>query len=385
MIPFFLLSTSLFLILWWAYFGYFIFLAIAKLCKQPGEKNDKLDSYPNVAFIVCCKNESALVEEKLKNTLLLDYPKDKITIYFVDGQSTDDTVQKLTELAKEFCNVEIHKSNITGKINQLNFILPKIQSELIVNSDMDAELIPNTITELVKEFSNDPYVSVAGAMVIPKNACIEEIQYWHSQNKVRLLESDVYSSSIVIAPCYMFKKDLIESFPYDVVADDIYIANLATIHGKRVVYCKDAIAYETRTPKSVNEMFIHKFRKTNAYITEILRFMHFLPQLNLFWKVIFLTRALQLLGTPWILVSFGMLLLSLLSLGHISIVFLYFCIGVASLGITHLIIGKVDTGVSRKTEDFITSLYVFLTLTALLLLAGISYPFYRQNSQYKKL
>lgn len=340
---------------------------------------------PVVSIVVCSYNEEELIKWKIENTDALDYPKDKLDIIFVDCGSTDKTVEIIRDTIKDKSYMRLIDNSPKGKVPQLNLALKYVKGEIVVNTDVDAELQTDTLSEIINEFHFHDEVGVVGAFVEPKDACPEEVQYWRSQNKVRVLESDVYSSSIVIAPCYAFKKEIIKEFPLDVVADDIFIANQAVVQGYRVVYSRTAKAYEIRVPQNTKELVKHKFRKTNAYITELLRFMHHLPRLNYFWKVIYLTRALQLLGVVWVLILFSMLLLSLISLGEYEFFLGSGLVAVGSLGLVHIIIGRVKTGARQKVGDFFTSLKVFVILTGLLLFTALSFPFYTQNSSYERL
>jgi poly-beta-1,6-N-acetyl-D-glucosamine synthase len=311
----YLLYLLCFVVLWWGYFGYFIFLKLIVLSNNaPKRQEDEIIPLPTLTVLVPCYNEENLIEWKIENLAQLEYPRDKIEVIFLDGCSTDTTVQKIREAIWDMPYMRVVETGKKGKIPQVNSVLPEIESDIIVNTDVDAELSRDVLLEIAKEFRADEQVGVVGAFVIPKNCCREEAQYWTTQNKARVLESQAYSSSIVIAPCFAFRRGIVSSFPDDVVADDIYTAFEATVKGYRVVYCKNAVAFETRTPTTMSQLVKHKFRKTNAYITEVLRFLYHLPKLNAFWRIIFLTRTLQVVGQGWFLLLFLLLTISLITM-----------------------------------------------------------------------
>jgi len=351
---------------------------------KPKEKNEVKD-YPTITVLVPCYNEENLIEWKIENLKRLEYPRDKLEIIFLDGRSTDATVPKIKQATADLSHIRLIETGKRGKIPQINSILPEIQTDLIVNTDVDAELEKNVLLEIAKEFQADEQVGVVGALVIPKNCCREEVQYWRAQNRARILETQAYSSSIVIAPCFAFRNGIVKSFPEDVIADDIYTAFEATVKGYKVVYCKNAVVFETRTPASLSELVKHKFRKTNAYITETLRFLYHLPKLNAFWRVIFLTRALQVIGQAWILLLFLLLTISLITLRQYEIVLWCLGIAVVSLGITHVVIGKVDMPGTSESGGLFLTIKVFIIVTYLLILAGLTYPLYRQTSSYERI
>jgi cellulose synthase/poly-beta-1,6-N-acetylglucosamine synthase-like glycosyltransferase len=382
----YLLYLFCFLVLWWGYFGYFIFLKLFVLSGNNNNKNnDDIIPLPTMTILVPCYNEENIIEWKIDNLLQLEYPRDKLEVIFLDGCSTDSTVQKIKDIIWASPYMRLVETGKRGKIPQINHVLSEITSDIIVNTDVDAELKKDVLLEIAKEFRNDERVGVVGAYVVPKNCCREEAQYWNSQNQARLLESDAYSSSIVIAPCYAFRKGLIASFPDDVIADDIYTAFLSTVKGYRVIYCRNAVAFETRTPTNMRELVKHKFRKTNAYITEVLRFLYCLPRLDTFWRIIFLTRTLQVIGQAWVLLLYLLLTVSLITMKQYEPVLYCFITAVISLGITHVTLKKVESPDLGQPKGFFLSLKVFIILTYLLILAGLTYPLYRQTSSYERI
>ncbi len=46
---------------------------------------------PEVSLVIAAFNEDVIIRKKIANTLELDYPKDKLHIYFVTDGSTDST------------------------------------------------------------------------------------------------------------------------------------------------------------------------------------------------------------------------------------------------------------------------------------------------------
>ena len=202
-----------------------------------------------------------------------------------------------------------------------------------------------------------------------------------------MIESKVISTSIVVGPCYAFRREHLDKYPEDCVADDVYVSFLANASGKRGIYMESAVAYETRAPKTIEQMVTHKFRKANAYITELLRFSYHLPKMNNKWKVIYLTKVLQLIIIPWVLLFFLIGSISLLfnGPGAINLVVGSFIFLMSTLFITHMLVkGKVKFVVNTKFKKR-SSLVIFTITNIVLCLASITYPFYTQTSNFKKI
>jgi cellulose synthase/poly-beta-1,6-N-acetylglucosamine synthase-like glycosyltransferase len=298
------------LLLAWIMFGFLItgwFVGRFQKRKKP----DLSCAWPSMSIIVPCFNEETDILKKLENLRGLDYPKDRIEIVFADGGSTDKTLGLLEPELR--MGEKITRCPTGGKINQMNYALPQLKGEIIVNTDVDAMMEPDALKWLAAEFAADPSVMVAGAYCSPVNALDVEKYYWDAQNRARLIESDWMSSSIVVAPCYAFKRYLLKSFPEDVVADDIFVALSASSIGFRTVYSRNARCVETRNPQTLSDFLPHKFRKSNAYLRETLRFLYRLPDMNIPCKIILLTKLAQQFFLPWTIILWAMLAGSLLT------------------------------------------------------------------------
>lgn len=376
-----------FVVLWWGYFGYHIMLGLMSLINPPGEPqlagtDDK--DLPTISVLVPCYNEEVIIPDKVENLAHLDYPETKLDIFFLDGCSTDGTVSAVRQAIREYAHMHLVETGVKGKIPQINTVLPMVDTDLIVNTDVDGFMESDVLLGMVALFESDTRIGVVGALVVPGDCSPEEGQYWKTQNQTRVLESRAYSSSIVVAGCYAFRRGLLHRFPDDVVADDIYVAFQASVQGYKVVYSDRAVVTERRSPRTTAELVRHKFRKTNAYITELLRFMYYLPRLDAFWRVIFLTRVLQVLGQPLLLIVFGLLSISLLSLGQFEIVLWCAAFGTVSLWFAHKAISAVRLPRTPSSDNVLLGVRMFLLTTFLLVLASLTYPLYRQTSQYRK-
>ena len=99
-----LLFWSCLAVVVYTYLGYPILLFIMVKIKRLFNPQ-KLDFYnredlPAVDLVIACFNEADILEEKIKNTLALDYPEDKLTINFVTDGSTDHSGSILSKYPK---------------------------------------------------------------------------------------------------------------------------------------------------------------------------------------------------------------------------------------------------------------------------------------------
>lgn len=382
---FLLLYGSLFLICWWLYLGYLIFIYVHSSLsgKKISPGHIDAEKTPYVAMIIPCYNEEQYIEQKIKNCLALDYQKNKIFFIFADGRSTDRTQEVIQRHMQKNKQIKILISEKRGKISQLNCALHYVNTELstkkilienIVISDCDALLKKNAVTVLASYLALKK-IGVVGISSKPERCMKEERYFWAQQNRLRLAESVFYSPSYVIATCYGFRKDLLFQFPEDVIADDIYMSFYAIAKKYRNVYTDDSTVIEIRNPTTTKELMYHKIRKTNAFLIELKRY--FIPFLNNkgAWQLIFYTRFLQMTIAPFLALF---LLFVFIYLAFTSLTKLLPLLSLCILVFTYLLIRpEALRGLSLKLKTFVL-------LHLVLYYCILTFPFYRQNSAYKK-
>ncbi|MFH1868015.1 MAG: glycosyltransferase [Candidatus Omnitrophota bacterium] len=374
----FFLSTF---ILGWALFGYCIWIFLLGVIKKKEKPlPDTLTVKPPVSLVVPTYNEEDFILKKIENIKALDYPEDKLQVLFVDGGSSDKTLD-IIESNKSSC-MNILRSDSKGKINQVNFALKECKGDFIFITDTDGMLSSNCVIETLKEFARDDNIRLVGVYSSPKTSYGIDGYYWLTQNKARLLESQAFSSSIVIAICYCFNKGLIEAFPDDVIADDIYISYLANYLGHRVSYIDTCYAQELRGPENIKDFISHKFRKSNAFLRETLRFLYKVSDMPPEWKAIFLTKISQLIFIPWMFASYIVLGGALVSLGRWDVFF----ISNLFLLILFVITSRIFSLIRRQERYSVVVMgKTFLLSMFILFIVGISFIFFRQSSSYRKI
>lgn len=346
--------------------------------------------FPRIAIIIPCYNEESYIEKKIENLKNLQYQQDKIDIYFLNGLSSDNTSGEISRLISGISNWHLIETGRKGKIYQMNYGLSMIgkNADIIAVTDVDALLSPDVLIQFVKEFYSDERIAVVGANISPQNPLPIEASYWQDQNLLRIIESHAYTSTIVIAPCYAFKASLIENFPEDCIADDIYTAFKANTEGYLTKYVASATGIETRVPETFSDFFRHKFRKGNAFLIELFRFFYRLPYMSGWWKTIYLTKLFQVAVIPWVLPFFLLSTISLALSGQGLMEMAFF--GIIFLGIsfimTSVIMGRGRSKYLNNQKPIKRSVLIpFIIANLILILVGLAYPFYKQTSSYSRI
>jgi cellulose synthase/poly-beta-1,6-N-acetylglucosamine synthase-like glycosyltransferase len=331
--------------------------------------NKTNQSLKKFSIIVPIYNEVSFIKQKMKNLLSLDYPKNKFQIIFVDGGSTDGSLELINQN-----NIKLIKANGGNKIRDINIALSKIKSDYILITDADS-IIDRLVLMRFNNILSYSDIGAVGAYTRPGKSIKKEIDFWNVSNNLRILENNYFSTSSLVAACYAFKYDLIRKFPEDVIADDLYVTYKILSKKHRVFYDVKSEAIENRTPSNLDEMIRHKLRKGHADIREISRFL-FTSKKNNRWRLIFTTKLLQTVVTPIILIPF--ILISILYI-YINpmIVFFIICLSLITLFL-------VPKDMIAKM-NILSKLELFLFVNILLFLIIISYPFSKHTSTYKKI
>jgi cellulose synthase/poly-beta-1,6-N-acetylglucosamine synthase-like glycosyltransferase len=372
------------LLIGWMLFGYLLLIWGIGLFRRQDQPSFP-SSWPLVSVIVPCYNEQNQIIDKLEDIRKLDYPRDFLEVVFADGGSSDQTVELLTAALGKDEPYRVLNCPQRGKIQQLNHALSQVRGEIIINTDADSRLSPDALKWIAAEFASSPEVWVVGAYCRPGQAVEVEKYYWSAQNKGRLMETRAGSSSIVIAQCYAFRRELMKAFPDDVVADDVYVAFHANTMGYRTVYSRFAMALEMRSPQTHEEFLSHKFRKSNAFLRESLRFLYRLPEMPPFCKMMLFTRTIQQLFLPWLLVFTILLSGVLLTLFRYDILLFGFSLLLILFIFTSRVFAWIKLPDGPHHYPIATVIKGYLLANFIMLATGISYPFFRQGSSYARI
>lgn len=376
-IEFLVLYSLLFLFCWWLYFGYllFIFVHTSLVTKNTVIIPFQQIQLPTITVIIPTLNEESIIQSKLENLLALDYPKDKIIILFCDGGSTDKTQSIINIFLKKNKYAQFLSSPVKGKIPQLNYALEQVTTDLVVVSDADALLSSNALHVIALTLAQKK-IGVVGLSSEPQNALKEEAYFWSQQNRLRLAESNFYSPLYIIATCYAFRNGFIQKFPEDVIADDIYMSFYSIKSKYKTSYTTDASVKEIRSPTTKNQLLNHKVRKTNALLHEFFRFFITFLNAKTRWQIIFFTRFFQATLGPLLLIFFTCTFFYLV-FTSITKLLPFITFGIFSL--TYLLI-RPDA-----LRGFFLKLKTFLLIHGILYYCLFTYPFYRQNTVYKRI
>jgi len=252
----------------YTYVGYPIFIAILARIRGRRSRETTAAFLPFVTLIIPAHNEERWIRHKIENTLELDYPRDLLQIVIASDGSSDRTVDIAREFESRNVAVAVFEER-HGKQEMLNLMVPKSVGDIVVMTDTNVLLRPDSVRLLVRSFADREVGCVTG-----RRLCIEqkgvpqgkgENLYWRYESWIKQNESCLHSCLGAHGQLFAVRRSVFP--PVKKVGEDFYIPmKLVASTGLRVIYEPEAIAY---TPAAAN-LAIEFERKTRAHVSFLL-------------------------------------------------------------------------------------------------------------------
>lgn len=124
-------------------------------------------NYPRVTILIPIKNVAKYIKACLDALLNQNYPTDKYEIWLLDNNSTDGTLEIITNYPKD--KVKVIQSGIDSPPIKYNRILPRVKSEIIGLVDGDANVDKEWLRKTVEQLT-DPKIAGATGTILTANS-----------------------------------------------------------------------------------------------------------------------------------------------------------------------------------------------------------------------
>lgn len=206
---------------------------------------------PTVSVLVAAYNEAKVIEAKIRNSVALDYPADRIDIAIAcDGPKDDTTAiaqRTAASIGEGRVRVFAYPRN-RGKLYVLNDTMRELTGEIVVFTDAASMLDRDAVRRLVENFGDPKVGAVSGVYRIVRgdDAALgnQEDLYWKYETFLKEAEGDVSSILGCHGALYAIRRDL---YPYPApttINDDYVIPMRILQQGYRVAYDSSAVARE---------------------------------------------------------------------------------------------------------------------------------------------
>lgn len=312
---------SLFII-FYAFIGYgivlYILMRIRIVIKGRRSKSGYDDNtpWPTVTLVVAAYNEAGYIEEKIANTLQLDYPADKIQFLFVTDGSTDAT----PDIIRKYPAITlIHQPARNGKIAAVHRAMQQVNTEIVVFTDANTALNKQAIKKICIHYADKGVGAVSGEKRVQidevSDATAGEGVYWKYESKLKSWDSELYSVVGAAGELFSVRTSLYQPVPSDTILDDFMISLLIAEKGYRIVYEPEAYASETSSA-SISEELKRKIRISAGGIQSISRLtalmnpfrfpvlsFQYISHRVLRWTVVPFLMILVLVVNTWLVIN----------------------------------------------------------------------------------
>jgi len=254
--------------------------SLSKVIATKGKESQEYE--PFVSFVIPCKNEAGAIRETLTQCFKSDYPKDKLEVIVINDGSTDNTMEVVQEIKKEYPNLIVVDWKINrGKRHGMAEGFRRAKGEVIIQLDSDSYIEPKTFKNLIKPFAN-PEIAAVCAHADPTNAdenFITKMQaayYFMSFRILKAAESTFLSVFCCSGCSSAYRRDVVlpilDSWLNEIFlgkpvtwGDDRALTSWVLKLGHKIVYTDKVKAF-TIVPDNVRQLFKQQLRWKKSWI-----------------------------------------------------------------------------------------------------------------------
>ena len=215
------------LLFWFSLFGagysYALYpLVLLCLPKRPGAAIDRADGgpLPRISLIITVHNEIGRIDEKLDNSLALDYPAQRLEILVASDTSTDGTDDRVEALADRGIRL-VRSDQRNGKEYAQSLAIAEATGEILVFSDAGTQLPVDSLRAVARNFA-DPRVGAVSSedrFVSQDGRIAGEGAYVRYEMWLRRMEAQVKSLVGLSGSFFAVRRELADPWDHAVPSD----------------------------------------------------------------------------------------------------------------------------------------------------------------------
>jgi cellulose synthase/poly-beta-1,6-N-acetylglucosamine synthase-like glycosyltransferase len=276
------------LLFWAVYNGSIIYVGIKSKHKR-SPSDDKNEEFPKFSIIVPTKDEEAVIGRCLNGLMDVDYPKDKMEIIVVDGNSADSTCKICSEFSVKYPQIFkiINEKESKGKPAALNLALPYLTGEIVGVFDADS-LPEKEVLRKVASYLNDKQVmAVQGRTtslnekrnILTRVIAMEEKAWFQAlltgREKLQLFVP-------LNGTCQFIRRNVLEElggWNETSLTEDVELALRLVEKNHLIKYAPDVCSGQ-ETPNGLRDLVKQRVRWYRGYMETALKYGRLLDSLN---------------------------------------------------------------------------------------------------------
>ena len=230
------------------------------------------EALPSVAFVIPAFNESDLIEEKVRESLAIDYPSGRLRVIVVTDGSDDGTADIVSRMPGV---IHLHEPVRRGKAAAMNRALEYAgEASVVCFSDANTRVAPDALLRMVEWFRDSAVGAVAGEKWVRReegSPVSGESAYWRYESLMKALDAGMHSAVGAAGELFCVRRALLEHIPEDTLLDDLHVSLNVCMKGYRIAYEPGAVAEEPPS-RSFGDELQRKVRIAAGAFQSLVRF-----------------------------------------------------------------------------------------------------------------
>jgi cellulose synthase/poly-beta-1,6-N-acetylglucosamine synthase-like glycosyltransferase len=279
-----LLSVLLF---WTVYNGSVIYLGFRK--KRKGSAAVYSGEYPAYSIIVPTKNEETVIDRCLNSLLNVDYPKNKLQILVIDGDSSDSTLKICTRYQEKYPQTfkVISEKGANGKPGALNLALPYATGDIIGVFDADSLLDKEVLKKVSSYFDDKEVMAVQGktTSVNERNNFLTRVISMEEKAWYQALINGREKLQLFVSlngSCQFVRRSILQElggWDETSLTEDVELA-LRLIEKKQLIKYAPDVTSAQETPGGLKDLVKQRVRWYRGYMETSLKYGRLMDKLN---------------------------------------------------------------------------------------------------------
>jgi cellulose synthase/poly-beta-1,6-N-acetylglucosamine synthase-like glycosyltransferase len=237
------------ILLFYCYIGYGAFLFLFNSIRSVFWEKRFTENIPGtipVTLVVAMYNEAAILEKKIQNTLVIDYPKELLQVIFVDDASADGS----SDIVSKYSFIKlIRQQTRQGKAAALITAMKEVQTPIVFFCDANSMLNDQCIMKMIRHYDDPSVGGVAGEKRVLSGGNFSaageaEGIYWQYESFLKKQSADFYTTVGAAGELFSIRTSLFQLTDENVITDDFLISMQVCLQGYRMVYEPEAYSSE---------------------------------------------------------------------------------------------------------------------------------------------
>lgn len=244
-----------------AYKAIFVIVGLLKVKHFPAAKQQH-----TYGICIAARNEEKVIQNLLESILNQDYPQDKLRVFVVADNCTDNTAQIVRDFAAEhnLTNISLYEHNNPDERTKgfaLKYLFERVQEDFTIAGyegyfifDADNVLHPDYISRMNEAF--DAGKKIVTSFRNSKNTNQNWISFGYAMHWIGTCLFENRAKGVLDQACriqgtgFLFANELVKNgWPYTSLTEDRAFCSDAVVQNYRISYCDDAVFYDEQPYK----------------------------------------------------------------------------------------------------------------------------------------